>query len=196
MRTLWPFDFTTRPPAHIETCFAVAVMSLLIFAQIKTAKRETDETFPVPACRHLVVTNIYTTLLQVLWGSRPAKKLADRNLAVFPWLADIFKSLFRRSRCTAMALGRGEIFYLKFFPDSGDVSINLLKRSLSPFGPRSRTRILSVLRGCLSHIGCLKKNIHDFFLNSTCWILQDFYLQDRNSDSWLLASLFFPSLVP
>ena len=60
-------------------------MSLLIFALTKTAKRETDETFPVPACPHLVVTNIYTMLPQVLvWRSRPAKKLADRNLAVFP----------------------------------------------------------------------------------------------------------------
>ena len=79
------FEFMTQPPlppAHFETCFAV--MSLLIFAQIKTAKRETDETFPVPACRHLVVTNIYSMLPQVLWRSRPAKKLADRNLAVFP----------------------------------------------------------------------------------------------------------------
>ena len=61
---------------------------------------------------------------------------------------------FRRSRFTAIALG-WKFWYLKFFPDSGDVSINLLKWSLSPFDPRPKTRILTALRAsCLSHMGC------------------------------------------
>ena len=100
------------------------------------------------------MTNVYALLPRLRCSrSRPAKKLGDRNLAVFPSTADTFGTLldprFRDvGKYIHIRAKSRELFYLEFFPDSGDVSINLLERTISPFGLMPAPRILSEKYHC------------------------------------------------